>query len=145
MSNLDQRRAGFALAKVLGEQGRGEKDKYLTELRKLPARLHTSGLGQSVAFYLSAGAKSPEARICDWLAEWLGQRGIYDKPQGAGLMSSITSDATAHKYRQASVEARALAVWLKRFAEAFLESTVPAGNGGVQTARPPGEGTGTQA
>ncbi|MGZ5444635.1 MAG: type III-B CRISPR module-associated protein Cmr5 [Thermoanaerobaculia bacterium] len=124
MANLDQQRAGFALSKIQGLKA--DRDKYLTELRKLSARLHTSGLGQSVAFYLSAGAKSPEATICDWLAQWLRKRGIYESPGGAGLMSAITSDTTNYKYRQASVESRALATWLKRFAEAFLESPVAA-------------------
>lgn len=121
-ATLEQRRAAFALGKVNGVKS--EVAKYKTQLVKLPARLHTNGLGQTVAFYLTAGSGKPEAEICGWIEKWLG---IADpRLAGKGLLECITGDAgpgadPALLYRQASTEARALAVWLKRFAEAFLE------------------------
>jgi len=127
MATLEQRRAQFALEKI--DDAKKETDKrakYKTQLLKLPARLHTSGMGQTVAFYLSSGNASPEAAICGWLGTWLHEVGIYGDED---LIRSITGstpelrkdeERTELLYRQASAEARALAVWLKRFAEAFL-------------------------
>ncbi len=119
MATLEQRRAEFALKKVEGIKEK--RAKYKTQLLKLPARLHSNGLGQTVAFYLSAGPDKPEADICGWLETWLNGGGnIY---AGGRLIDNVIGkgipDAES-KYRQASMEARALAVWLKRFAEAFI-------------------------
>jgi CRISPR-associated protein Cmr5 len=135
VSRLDQSRAAFALARVESLLGHSPKDqaKYKTQLLKLPARLHTNGLGQTVAFYLSAGASSPEATICTWLEGWLRQAKVY--PKDARLIDCITGTAFEGKkasgedkpdpldrYRQAAAEARALTTWLKRFAEAFIQA-----------------------
>ena len=121
----EQMRAKFALGKIcgLGSLPDDKKEKYRTQLLKLPARLHTSGLGQTVAFYLAAGAGTPEAEICGWLGAWMRDTAIYANDHlienVAG--SNLTSDEAERKYRMASSEARALSVWLKRFAAAFLE------------------------
>jgi len=129
---LEQKRAAFALEKVeLANKG-GQKAKFKTQLVKLPARLHNNGLGQTVAFYLAAGDGKPEVEICGWLEQWLrdGDGAVYRDPAGGRLIDWITGKAdtfggTKHDpallYRHASAEARALAAWLKRFAEAFLE------------------------
>jgi CRISPR-associated protein Cmr5 len=124
MSTLEQERAAFALKKVEEVKGASkDKAKYKTQLLKLPARLHSNGLGQTVAFYLSSGRGKPESTICDWIEVWLRQREIYT---GGALIEGITGrnippDEAEARYREASVEVRALAVWLKRFAEAFIE------------------------
>jgi CRISPR type III-B/RAMP module-associated protein Cmr5 len=116
--SLEQERAKFALAKVKGIAQ--SKDKFKTQLVKLPARLHTNGLGQTVAFYMSAGQGKPEYEICNWLGAWLKEDGNpYHNVNGA-LIDAITGQDAA-TYRAASQEARALANWLKRFAEAFLD------------------------
>lgn len=116
---LEQERAAFALQNVEQVKNGDQKAKYKTQLLKLPSRLHSNGLGQTVAFYLSAGHGKPEWEICRWLESWLGEdhRGIY-----AGRTSLIHNIAgqDEDRYREASAEARALAVWLKRFAEAFI-------------------------
>lgn len=122
MATLEQRRAAFALEKVESIKDGEHKAKYKTQLLKLPARLHSNGLGQTVAFYLSAGPNKPEAIICSWLETWLNGGGkVY---AGGRLIDNVTGreipDAES-RYREASMEARALAVWLKRFAEAFIE------------------------
>jgi CRISPR type III-B/RAMP module-associated protein Cmr5 len=121
MLSREQERAKFALEKVLAKR----HDKQIKPLLvKLPARLHTNGLGQTVAFYLSSG---PE--VSEWLGEWLKNQ-VYNEAcfRNAALINCITGaqlppshgqDLEA-KYRQASQEARALALWLKRFAEAFI-------------------------
>ena len=128
MATLEQQRAEFALGKVEGIRQNEKKAKYKTQLLKLPARLHTSGLGQTVAFYLASGSDKPESTICTWLEEWLRKAGVYG--QEGPLIAWITGSAASLRgdeakveslYHRASAEARALAVWLKRFAEAFLE------------------------
>jgi len=118
--NIQKRRAQFALGKITAHQNEDGRDKYKTELLKLPARLHTNGFGQTVAFYLSAGSGKPAWEICGWLAAWLRETEIY--PGQKPLIEALTEaggDSEA-RYRQAAAEARELAVWLKRFAEAFL-------------------------
>lgn len=117
---LEQRRAAFALAKINGVKSRA--DKFKPQLVKLPARLHTNGLGQTVAFYLSAGQGKPEYEVCRWLGEWLASAGNPYHGAPGSLIEAITREDEI-KYRAASAEARALANWLKRFAEAFLEGT----------------------
>lgn len=131
MAVRDQERAKFALARI--NEGGGDREKLRTQVVKLPARLHTSGLGQTVAFYLASTQRSPEARmICQWLQEWLGpdHAGVFAyAPASApavALIEAITG-GTPHQYRRAAGEARALAVWLKRFAEAFIEDKNGAG------------------
>jgi CRISPR type III-B/RAMP module-associated protein Cmr5 len=125
MATLEQERAAFALEKVDQAKTSKDKSKYKTQLLKLPARLHNNGLGQTVAFYLSAGKGKPEVVICEWIEDWLIQRKIYERKP---LISAVTGadrnippDRIEPLYRQASAEVRALAVWLKRFAEAFIE------------------------
>lgn len=128
-STLEQQRAAFALEHVESVKDRDDAAKYKTQLLKLPSRLHNSGLGQTVAFYLASGQDSPEATICTWLQQWLG-RDVYAQAGGGRLIDWITghhqslregNGDAALLYRQASREARAMAVWLKRFAEAFIE------------------------
>lgn len=117
---LEQERAAFALENVERVIKDGaQKAKYKTQLLKLPSRLHSNGLGQTVAFYLSAGKDKPEWEICQWLGNWLGEghRKIYQGQQS--LIHNIAGQ-DEERYREASAEARALAVWLKRFAEAFI-------------------------
>jgi CRISPR-associated protein Cmr5 len=117
---LEQERAAFALGHVEQvSKDDGRKAKFKTQLLKLPSRLHSNGLGQTVAFYLSAGKDKPEWQICQWLGDWLGDshRKIYS---GKELLIHHIADQDEDLYRQASAEARALAVWLKRFAEAFI-------------------------
>ncbi|HVG08168.1 MAG TPA: type III-B CRISPR module-associated protein Cmr5 [Thermoanaerobaculia bacterium] len=131
---LEQMRATFALQKIDQVKSGNDRAKYKTQLLKLPARLHNNGLGQTVAFYLTAGPGKPEWIICDWLQDWLSRskdRGPAIYPSGKNLIACVSGkdlskDADAELlYRQASDEARAIAVWLKRFAEAFI-----AGNAG---------------
>jgi CRISPR type III-B/RAMP module-associated protein Cmr5 len=122
--NIQQQRAAFAhqhVDRVSREKKEKEKEKYKTELLKLPARLHTNGFGQTVAFYLSAGRGTPAWDICSWLEGWLRNAGVYDPNQS--LLEAITDQRadSENRYRHAAAESRELAVWLKRFAEAFLE------------------------
>lgn len=117
MPTREQNRAGFALKMVDSCRHLPAAPKFKTQLVKLPARLHTNGLGQTVAFYLASGKGKPETEICGWIEAWLRETG--DCPKNTQLIEAITK-AEAAAYRRASAEARALAGWMKRFAEAFL-------------------------
>lgn len=134
MQTLEQMRAAFALERIDQVKGGSDRSQYKTNLLKLPARLHNNGLGQTVAFYLTAGPGKAEWIICGWLQDWLSrskERGPAIYPPGLDLIRCVSGkDLPKDKdaellYRQASDEARAIAVWLKRFAEAFI-----AGNAG---------------
>ncbi|MEP0814910.1 MAG: type III-B CRISPR module-associated protein Cmr5 [bacterium] len=124
---LLQKRAAFAYAKVSAISGAGqprEKD-FRTRLLDLGTQLHTNGLGQTAAFYKSkADNESGSYReTLAWLREWLAdpERRIFENPQGRDLLQLITS-SDAEAYRKASVEAKEIALWFKRFAEAMLHS-----------------------
>jgi len=138
----EQRRARFALERAKSVEPRGKKvrAKFRTQLLKLPARLHTNGLGQAAAYLRAQKESSAEREIYQWLADWLKESGRYQTNQllneivgggnaGTAAPTPASNDPNveandppdvAGQYRAASAEARRLASWLKRFAEAFL-------------------------
>lgn len=122
MAIRDRTRASFALEKVRQTLEQEEKtEEYKTWLKKLPTHLHVNGLGQTAAFYLASGVGNPKAEICGWLGAWLTEEAnVYSA--GGTLIEHLTSNRPDgdRLYRRASAEARALSLWLKRFAEAFL-------------------------
>jgi CRISPR type III-B/RAMP module-associated protein Cmr5 len=121
MSTLELDRAKFALEKINGIKAGENRDKFLIELRDLPARLHSAGLGQTIASLL-ASQNEHKARkaIYGWIEEWLRQPPVK-YPSTSGLIDCIVGNLPGTSYMTASREARALATWLKKFAEAFIE------------------------
>lgn len=128
MLKLEQQRAKFALEQVERVKQSPKAAKFKTQLLKLPARLHNNGLGQTVGYLLAQKPDSPEREVYTWLEKWLkqGHAGVYAR----GTLIECLTGAKASdlgeteiepKYRRASAEARALANWLKRFAEAFIQ------------------------
>jgi len=128
---IEQQRAKYALGRINGILNDREKNekraKYLTDLRHLPSQLHWGGLGQTAASLLSDQKSNPQRRdIYDWIEGWLRERKIYagerTSPKLIEAIAGIGEGAKlADKYVAATREARALAVWLKKFAEAFLQ------------------------
>lgn len=136
MATLEQRRAAFALDKVSGV-GKEQHPKFRTQLVKLPARLHTNGLGQTAAYLRAQKEDTAERHLFAWLESWLTRKDGGTYSEGSPLLDAITGRGAAVPaaeveplYRHASVEARALAVWLKRFAEAFLRESENGGEAG---------------
>lgn len=124
MSTLELDRAKFALEKIEGIKSVEGSDRYKAELQKLPARLHSAGLGQTVASLLASQQDNkPRAAIYSWLEEWLAKPPI-NYPRGTRLIDCIVGNlplgTKVASYMSASGEARALATWLKKFAEAFI-------------------------
>jgi len=126
---LDQHRAKFAWDKVRALKGKPAKDldEYRDLVRKLPAMIQTNGLGQALAFLLVQ--KGNKRALYNHLQDWLcrpPQRtiaAIYppaqgDTPSSPFLLIQRLTACDSRLLRHATVEALALAQWLKRFAEA---------------------------
>ncbi len=141
---LDQRRAGHAwdaVKRVQALKPEEQKD-YGREAKKLPARIHTAGLGHAFAFLHSKGhvkldddpsargkagkegEKNPKsevkpgfeqliADITDWV---LNQRALPAGDQRCLMQSIVEGDAFF--LRRATEETLAYLLWLVRFAEA---------------------------
>jgi CRISPR type III-B/RAMP module-associated protein Cmr5 len=126
VSSLELRRARFALEKVKSITKEPNSDRYKSELRDLPARLHTAGLGQTVASLLASGSSNPpRQKIYSWLEEWLRQPPIQypsDRRLIDCIVGSVPESTSLPEYTATSREVRALSTWLKKFAEAFIQS-----------------------
>ncbi|GAB4440169.1 MAG: hypothetical protein Kow00120_08210 [Anaerolineae bacterium] len=95
-------------------EGVGEdQTKYGTLARKLPALIQTNGLGQTLAFLKSKKKESATQLLYRHLSSWVMQQ----MHANGDLLQAITG-WTTEKYRRATTEALAYALWLRRFAEA---------------------------
>jgi CRISPR type III-B/RAMP module-associated protein Cmr5 len=127
---LELARAKFALEKIQKIRNVPDHDRYKSELQDLPARLHSAGLGQTLASLLASADHGnppktvPRVVIYGWLEEWLRTPPI-NYPANYRLIECIVAALPAGmktaSYMAASRETRALATWLKKFAEAFIE------------------------
>lgn len=111
---LQQRRAAKAWEQTETVSKQQLSD-YSSLVKGLPAQIQTDGLGQTLAFLLAKAKEKPHHRIAyDFLQEWLSGEFENVKPGLIEWLLSSDSDV----YRQATNEAQAYLVWLKRFAEA---------------------------
>lgn len=128
---LQKLRVQWAWSSVKDAASRKGQDEYLTEARKLPVRLLTSGLGQSLAYLYSkrvaaAAGRAPQGRdllyrhITDRVAEVLGKA-----PVGTEGAMPMVIELSAASYRRLSREMQTSAEWLKRFAEGRLKESDP--------------------
>lgn len=107
--------------------GVGESDsEYLTEARKLPARLLSSGLGQTVAFLYSKGAKKTRqsdvkgrALLYKHIDTWVREN-HRSSPAPVDQCMNIIVGLSATQYRLMTRELLATAEWIKRFAEGHI-------------------------
>lgn len=115
---MEQERAEGAWKRVKGVLKEKWKENYLPLAQSAPADIQTNGLAQTLAFWKAK--KEPHHlalynHVSEWIMEQLNQTG-HD------LLAWITdSNTTSDHYRQATVEAMAFLVWIKRFAEAELK------------------------
>jgi len=115
---LDQARAAHAWAtvqQVLRQKDSDKKD-FVTQAKKFPTRIMTSGLGQAVAFL---EAKGYAKDMGDRLGDWINQR--RPSPQKQKLLHRIIHE-DADFLRFATAESLAYLQWLGRFAEAELKT-----------------------
>ena len=112
--SLEQKRAELAWKFV--DSVRDQLDKLSSHIRKLPAIILTSGLGQAVAFYLS---KDDHKKVIDNVAEAVSEiTGIEGVTCGRDLLEKIRT-SNHETYILLSNEALKYATWLKRLAEAM--------------------------
>ncbi|ALV63532.1 CRISPR-associated RAMP Cmr5 [Thermococcus sp. 2319x1] len=139
LRTLEQERAKFAYEKVREVMNADEnvQKKYSSYVKSAPALIMTSGLGQTLAFYLSKLEKKGEAdcesiipikeekaekiayaylykHICEWLAE---RRKLTDNRDPL----KFYLEADALEAITLTQETLALLNWLKKFADAMLE------------------------
>jgi len=115
--SLEQRRAQAAWETVQKvDQNEGKEFKSVAT--SLPADIQANGFGQTMAF-LRAKGKGEHEIAFNAVASWVKQRlDIKDKD----FMNWLMTRATTEEYRQATAEAIAFAIWMKRFAEARFKS-----------------------
>ncbi len=120
IKNLEHERAEYAfdcIEKVKKNKNdeKAEK-KYRSAILSAGALLHKSGLLQTLAFYLSKGDYKP---LAEDILNWKGiKEGNNDNPINIYSNLLKLSDMDIVYKTQ---EARALVVWLKRFAEGMLK------------------------
>ncbi len=95
------------------------KGRYGTLARKAPAMIMSAGMGQTMAFLRAKGKNDGwnehnilYQQISDWVVKHLGS-------ESKDLLYLVHQESS-EVYRQATTEALAFLVWLKRFAEAEL-------------------------
>lgn len=97
-----------------------QKD-YRSRARGLNAMVQINGLGQTLAFLKAKGTKAESDKrlsehVSIWVAKQMGQE------ESTNLLEWLVSEASTDEYRRATAECLAFGVWLRRFAEAELES-----------------------
>jgi len=114
MKTIEQERAKFCIEqvkKVKNEtQDKERQDKkYQSAAKSLPAFIVSNGLIPTLAFYKSKKEKEP---VYNAINEWLKNRGFVKKD---ALEELVGSDFQT--LRLATIEALAIANWLKRIVE----------------------------
>ncbi|MDE2833669.1 MAG: type III-B CRISPR module-associated protein Cmr5 [Bacteroidota bacterium] len=128
---LDQLRAREAWKRVTEviEAGGGDYSKdYGREVKRLPVRIQTAGLGQALSFlYAKSKAKGRDAKsqlLAD-LAGWLlDHRKLAARSKGAADRSALLQaiiDGDSDFLRRATDEALKYLQWLGRFTEAEIK------------------------
>ena len=107
----EQARASHAWDNV--EKVRSNQKEYGTLARKLPALLQTNGLGQTLAFIRSKPDKPHFEMLYRHLSDW-----VVAQMSGSGDLLEWVIQQDSSRYRRATTEAIAYAMWLRRFAEA---------------------------
>lgn len=112
-----------------------KRPEYATEVRKLPARLLGSGLGQTLAYLFSKRKPAERGRlegrsllyqqISDRIGSVLGRGSVGED----GAMAIVVA-LSASQYRHLSRELLDSAEWLKRFADGRLEDETDDGDAG---------------
>jgi CRISPR-associated protein Cmr5 len=113
--SLEQKRAQAAWTAVKNVSEK--KKEYKALANNAPADIQINGLGQTLAFWRAKGKgehKAIYSAVSDWVTKQL------KATHTDGLLGWIMNEATSQQYRQATTEALAFLVWLKRFAEAEL-------------------------
>lgn len=113
----EQERANSAWNHIM--QVKSSQKEYGSLARGLPALIQTNGLGQALAFLRAKGKgerTKAHTMIYNHLSQWVCKRMDTQNPPQDLLQWIIQQNSGL--YRQATNEALAYALWLRRFAEA---------------------------
>lgn len=117
---LEQDRAIYAMGKIT--KFSGDKEKYGTLVRKLPAMILNNGLGQVLAFLLADDEgkhKEPSWQLYLQLQEWLCDKNHPPQVYSQNLMDSLMAE-DRFQYIRAQQEVLSLLTWMTKFANAYL-------------------------
>lgn len=127
---LEQKRASHALQKVKAVK-QDKADDYVRYVKALPAAILMNGLGQALATELSSSKNDsdPHRLLANHVSEWLLSKEAHTKYASGGsrvdaaaLLDQIVA-GNQEAYLWAQAEAIAYVTWLKKFANAFLDSS----------------------
>jgi CRISPR-associated protein Cmr5 len=127
LQTLSQERAAYAWWKVKeieeavtadGTRDDDLRQKYRSEARQLPALIQTNGLGLTLTYLRAKAGDRHFAKLYEHVEGWVKER-VEWAETAADLVECIVKNDSL-RYRHATQEALALAVWLRRFAEALL-------------------------
>ena len=127
---LEQKRAKHALDQVKVLKRKGEIGNYVSYVNALPAAILMNGLGQALATECAAGEthRTLANHVSNWLLREEARTKYTNPVEGEGsdnsqrLLSRIV-EGGQDAYVWAQGEAIAYVTWLKKFANAFLESS----------------------
>lgn len=130
--NLEHKRAEYAfecITEITGwdknEQEKNAQKKYRSTALSCSALIQKSGLMQVMAFYLSK--TEPQKKLAEHILRWV----IYQRHNGNAVeLFNLLITSNDVLLMQMTMEAQAIAKWLKRFAEGRLEKD---GNARVAT------------
>lgn len=109
----EQQRARFAWERVKAVDRNQKEFKSLAQ--SAPADIQTNGLAQTLAFW-RAKWESHHRALYEAVSAWVMQEMGFSNQD---LLEWITNPNTgSDRYRQATAEAMAFLIWVKRFAEA---------------------------
>ena len=129
---LDQRRARHAwdAIKNILEKGEQVSQDYMREVKRLPVRIQTAGLGQALGFlYAKSSDRGVDAKkmLLEDLAQWLLVKRKLGNQSGknsdrSSILRAIV-DGDAEFLRRTTGEALMYLQWLGRFAEAEIKDS----------------------
>ena len=126
------------------QEAKDHYESYVNEIKKLPARIRTNGLGPALAYLAAKGKLSdtkPEGRLYKNLASWLTRPADPRGPYAQDGKADITDTQLLHtiheedsrRYRWATTEALAYLVQLKLLADALQAVPDPAQAAAAET------------
>lgn len=100
----------FSVVGELQRSGQTKDEELLSHIRKLPSHIQSSGLPQTLLFY-----KKKQEAVAQKLCAHLGLGGDVAK----GVSQLVTNTTTLRLKTREALDA---AQWLKRFAEAMIDT-----------------------
>ena len=129
-ATLDQLRARHAwgvVAEISSEAKGGVPKDFAREVKRLPVRIRSAGLGQALSFlYAKSDPEGHDGRgrILRCMAEWLlEERSLARRSQRSTDRNAVIHaimDGNADLLRRCTEEALSYLQWLSRFAEAEI-------------------------